>query len=75
MFGTIAATTVETFTLTNSRIQATSVILLNSASGTNQILLSTAVPGAGSVSVHVRNIDTSVTSSAPIIHFHILYPV
>jgi hypothetical protein len=75
MFGTIAATTVETFTLTNSRIQATSVILLNSASGTNQILLSTAVPGAGSVNVHVRNIDTSVTSSAPVIHFHILYPV
>jgi hypothetical protein len=78
MFSTLAGASVARFTITNSRVQATSVITVTSQSVGSVGGLPTNVGimavGAGTFDVIVYNPDSGATTAAPIIQFNISYP-
>jgi len=80
MFGTLAAGSVARFTVTNSRVQATSVIEATaqavSSTGGFPTVVGIMAVGTGTFDVIAYNTDPSnATTAAPIIHFNVLFPV
>lgn len=78
MFGTVAAVTSEKFTLTNSTIDTTSIVLVTAEATTSaDVACSVAIDSvaSGSVDILITNHDGSnATSAAPKIHFYIINP-
>ena len=69
----LAAATTVTFTLTNSTIAATDLLVLNHVSGgTAGSYLLNAQAAAGSASINVRNINGSSLSEAVVIGFAVV---
>jgi hypothetical protein len=69
----LAADTTVSFTLTNSTIAATDLLVLNHVSGgTAGSYLLNAQAGAGSASINVRNINGSSLSEAIVIGFAVV---
>jgi hypothetical protein len=69
----LAAATTVSFTLTNSTIAATDLLVLNHVSGgTAGSYLLNAQAGAGSVSINVRNITAGSLSEAIVIGFAVV---
>ena len=72
----LAADTTVTFTLTNTEIVATDIIVLNHVSGgTAGAYLLNAQAGSGSASINVRNITGGALSEAIVIGFAIIKAV
>jgi hypothetical protein len=72
----LAANTTVTFTLTNTEIVATDIIILNHVSGgTAGSYLLNAQAGSGSASINVRNITGGSLSEAIVIGFAIIKAV
>ena len=72
----LAADTTVTFTLTNTEIVATDIIILNHVSGgTAGSYLLNAQAGSGSASINVRNITGGALSEAIVIGFAIIKAV
>ena len=72
----LAADTTVTFTLTNTEIVATDIIILNHVSGgTAGSYLLNAQAGSGSASINVRNITSGSLSEAIVIGFAIIKAV
>jgi len=72
----LAADTTVTFTLTNTEIVATDIIVLNHVSGgTAGSYLLNAQAGSGSASINVRNITSGSLSEAIVIGFAIIKAV
>jgi hypothetical protein len=72
----LAADTTVTFTLTNTEIVATDIIILNHVSGgTAGSYLLNAQAGSGSASINVRNITGGSLSEAIVIGFAIIKAV
>ena len=72
----LAANTTVTFTLTNTEIVATDIIVLNHVSGgTAGSYLLNAQAGSGSASINVRNITGGSLSEAIVIGFAIIKAV
>jgi hypothetical protein len=72
----LAADTTVTFTLTNTEIVATDIIVLNHVSGgTAGSYLLNAQAGSGSASINVRNITGGALSEAIVIGFAIIKAV
>lgn len=72
----LAANTTATFTLTNSTIVATDLLVLNHVSGgTAGSYLLNAQAGAGSASINVRNITAGSLSEAIVIGFAVIKAV
>ena len=72
----LAANTTVTFTLTNTEIVATDIIVLNHVSGgTAGAYLLNAQAGSGSASINVRNITGGALSEAIVIGFAIIKAV
>jgi len=72
----LAANTTVTFTLTNSTIVATDLLVLNHVSGgTAGSYLLNAQAGAGSASINVRNITAGSLSEAIVIGFAVIKAV
>ena len=72
----LAAATTVSFTLTNSTIAATDVLVLNHVSGgTAGSYLLNAQAAAGSVSINVRNITAGSLSEAIVISFAVIKAV
>jgi hypothetical protein len=72
----LAADTTVTFTLTNTEIVATDIIILNHVSGgTAGSYLLNAQAGSGSASINVRNITGGSLSEAVVIGFAIIKAV
>jgi len=72
----LAANTTVTFTLTNTEIVATDIIILNHVSGgTAGSYLLNAQAGSGSASINVRNITGGSLSEAVVIGFAIIKAV
>jgi hypothetical protein len=78
LFSAIPATTVTRFTVSNDRVQATSVINATAQSVGSGTGLPTSVSimsmGAGTFDIIVYNPDSGATTAAPIIHYQVLYP-
>jgi hypothetical protein len=69
----LAANTTVSFTLTNTTVAVTDVIVLNHVSGgTAGSYLLNAQPAAGSVSINVRNITSGSLSQAIVIGFAVV---
>ena len=77
MFNTsLAAATTVTFTLTNSTIAATDLLVLNNVSGgTAGAYLLNAQAAAGSASINVRNVTAGALSEAIVIGFAVIKAV
>jgi hypothetical protein len=72
----LAADTTVTFTLTNTTIAATDIIVLNHVSGgTAGSYLLNAQAGSGSASINVRNITSGSLSQAIVIGFAVIKAV
>jgi hypothetical protein len=72
----LAANTTVSFTLTNTEIVATDIIILNHVSGgTAGSYLLNAQAGSGSASINVRNITSGSLSEAIVIGFAIIKAV
>jgi hypothetical protein len=72
----LAAATTVTFTLTNSTIAATDVLVLNHVSGgTAGAYLLNAQAAAGSASINVRNVTAGSLSEAIVIGFAVIKAV
>lgn len=72
----LAADTTVTFTLTNTEVVATDIIILNHVSGgTAGAYLLNAQAGSGSASINVRNITGGALSEAIVIGFAIIKAV
>ena len=72
----LAADTTVTFTLTNSTIAATDLLVLNHVSGgTAGSYLLNAQTAAGSVSINVRNVTAGALSEAIVIGFAVIKAV
>ena len=72
----LAADTTVSFTLTNSTIAATDLLVLNHVSGgTAGSYLLNAQAGAGSASINVRNVNGSSLSEAIVIGFAVVKAV
>lgn len=72
----LAANTTVSFTLTNTTIAATDIIVLNHVSGgTAGSYLLNAQAGSGSASINVRNITSSSLSQAIVIGFAVIKAV
>lgn len=72
----LAANTTVTFTLTNTEVVATDIIILNHVSGgTAGAYLLNAQAGSGSASINVRNITGGALSEAIVIGFAIIKAV
>jgi len=72
----LAANTTVTFTLTNTEVVATDIIILNHVSGgTAGAYLLNAQAGSGSASINVRNITSGALSEAIVIGFAIIKAV
>ena len=72
----LAANTTVTFTLTNTEVVATDIIILNHVSGgTAGSYLLNAQAGSGSASINVRNITGGALSEAIVIGFAIIKAV
>lgn len=72
----LAANTTVTFTLTNTTIAATDIIVLNHVSGgTAGSYLLNAQAGSGSASINVRNITSGSLSQAIVIGFAVIKAV
>lgn len=72
----LAADTTVTFTLTNTEVVATDIIVLNHVSGgTAGSYLLNAQAGSGSASINVRNITGGALSEAIVIGFAIIKAV
>jgi len=72
----LAADTTVTFTLTNTEIVATDIIVLNHVSGgTAGAYLLNAQAGSGSASINVRNITGGALSEAIVIGFAVIKAV
>jgi hypothetical protein len=73
----LAATTSVSFTLTNSRIAATDVVIVNiaSAATTNTYQLSVDAVAAGSCRIHLRNVSTTSRSEALVLNFAVIKAV
>lgn len=72
----LAANTTVTFTLTNTEVVATDIIILNHVSGgTAGSYLLNAQAGSGSASINVRNITSGSLSEAIVIGFAIIKAV
>ena len=72
----LAANTTVTFTLTNTTIAATDIIVLNHVSGgTAGSYLLNAQAGSGSASINVRNITSGSLSEAIVIGFAVIKAV
>ena len=72
----LAADTTVTFTLTNTEVVATDIIILNHVSGgTAGSYLLNAQAGSGSASINVRNITGGALSEAIVIGFAIIKAV
>jgi hypothetical protein len=72
----LAADTTVTFTLTNTEVVATDIIILNHVSGgTAGSYLLNAQAGSGSASINVRNITGGSLSEAVVIGFAIIKAV
>jgi hypothetical protein len=72
----LAAATTVTFTLTNSTIAATDLLVLNHVSGgTAGSYLLNAQCGAGSVSINVRNVTAGALAEAIVIGFAVIKAV
>jgi hypothetical protein len=72
----LAADTTVTFTLTNSTIAATDLLVLNhDAGGTAGSYLLNAQCGAGSVAINVRNVTAGSLSEAIVIGFAVIKAV
>lgn len=72
----LAADTTVTFTLTNTEVVATDIIILNHVSGgTAGSYLLNAQAGSGSASINVRNITSGSLSEAIVIGFAIIKAV
>lgn len=72
----LAADTTVTFTLTNTEVVATDIIILNHVSGgTAGSYLLNAQAGSGSASINVRNITSGALSEAIVIGFAIIKAV
>jgi hypothetical protein len=72
----LAAATTVSFTLTNSTIAATDLLVLNHVSGgTAGSYLLNAQAGAGSASINVRNVNGSSLSEAIVIGFAVVKAV
>jgi len=72
----LAAATTVTFTLTNSTIAATDLLVLNHVSGgTAGAYLLNAQTAAGSVSINVRNVTAGALSEAIVIGFAVIKAV
>jgi hypothetical protein len=72
----LAADTTVTFTLTNTEVVATDIIILNHVSGgTAGAYLLNAQAGSGSASINVRNITSGSLSEAIVIGFAIIKAV
>jgi len=72
----LAADTTVTFTLTNTEVVATDIIILNHVSeGTAGSYLLNAQAGSGSASINVRNITGDTLSEAIVIGFAIIKAV
>jgi hypothetical protein len=78
LFSALPATTKTRFTVTNNRVQATSVINVTSESegstGGFPSVVGIMAITAGTFDVIVYNSDAGATTAAPVIHFTILYP-
>jgi len=69
----LAANTTVSFTLTNSQIEATDVVMLNHASaGTAGAYTLNAQAAAGSASINVRNVTGGALSEAIVIRFAVI---
>jgi len=72
----LAADTTVTFTLTNSTIAATDLLVLNhDAGGTAGSYLLNAQCGAGSVAINVRNVTAGALAEAIVIGFAVIKAV
>jgi hypothetical protein len=72
----LAADTSATFTLTNSKIAATDLAILNHASGgTAGAYTLTAQCGAGSAAITIRNVTAGALAESPVIAFAIIKAV
>lgn len=71
-----AAAGVYTLTLTNPKIKATDIVMVNVANGTNSAgapTLQTATPSAGSLMIRVANRDAAAAFNGTLlVHFFIL---
>jgi hypothetical protein len=77
MFSTLGATSSARFTVSNNRVQVTSVINVTvQAVGTTGFPTSIGIMavGASTFDIIVYNPDPGATTAAPIIHFSVLYP-
>lgn len=74
--GTIGANTAQTFTLTNSFIEATDMVLVTQIGGTMGLYTCAAVPSAGSAAITIRNNSASASASeAPVLKFMVIKAV
>ncbi len=74
MFGTVAATSTDSFAVTNSNVVATSVILLTvelTTAGQSPIMSVGAI-AAGSFGINITNVGIGATAGTPQIHFMII---
>jgi hypothetical protein len=72
----LAANTTVSFTLTNSTIAATDLLVLNHGSGgTAGSYLLNAQPAAGSASINVRNVTAGALAEAIVIDFAVIKAV
>jgi hypothetical protein len=72
----LAAATTVSFTLTNSTIAATDLLVLNHGSGgTAGSYLLNAQPAAGSASINVRNVTAGALAEAIVIDFAVIKAV
>jgi hypothetical protein len=74
MFSAAGSTTAATFTVTNSTVAATDVIILNQKSGTNLYDLLVTAVAAGSFNITFRSTSGTATD-APVINFAVIKAV
>jgi hypothetical protein len=74
MFSAAGSTTAATFTVTNSSVAATDVIILNQKSGTNLYDLLVTAVAAGSFNITFRSTSGTATD-APVINFAVIKAV
>jgi hypothetical protein len=74
LFSTAGSTTPASFTVTNSAVAATDVIVLSQKSGTDKYDLSVTAVGAGSFEI-TANTKSGTTSEAPVINFAVIKAV
>jgi hypothetical protein len=73
---TLAANTAQTFTLTNSFIEASDMVLVTQIGGSMGRYLCAATPSAGSASITIRNNSaTAIVSEAPVLKFMVIKAV